>query len=74
MECDVYGHGIPISHPPPGTPTALMNLRGVLQQDEVATLLGWATLETQVLTFWVFLKNPKALLKLSHVICPIQQT
>lgn len=59
MECDVYGHGIPISHPPPGTPTALMNLRGVLQQDEVATLLGWATLETQVLTFWVFFKIQK---------------
>lgn len=30
------------------------NLRGVLQQDEVATLLGWATLKTQVLTFFFF--------------------
>lgn len=35
IECDVYGHGIPISHPCQDTyPEGLMNLGCLLQQDE----------------------------------------
>lgn len=39
IECDVYGHGIPISHPCQDTyPEGLMNLSGLLQQDETVSL------------------------------------
>lgn len=38
IECDVYGHGIPISHSCQDTyPEGLMNLGCLLQQDETAS-------------------------------------
>lgn len=78
MECDAYGHGIPISQTPPGTPKGLMNLRGALQQDEISTLLGCRSSSHssfgQRFNSRYFLFYLTELLNLSHVICPIQQT
>lgn len=78
IECDVYRHGIPISHPPRGTPMGPMNLRGVWQQDEMVTLSGCRLSCRfgfgQSLNSRYFLFYLTALLKLSLVICPIKQT
>lgn len=64
--------------PRQGTPTALMNIRGVLQEGEMATLLGCLSpcrsSFGQHINSRCFLFDLPALLEFSHVICPIQQT